>query len=91
MKEIFPKLPKLIHWSPASTQVNACDLVNAADLGLVFTTTVGMEMVMSGLPVIVTGQTHYRGKGFTLDAESWDSYYDIILSRIAIHHYIPYG
>ena len=33
---------------------------------------------MSGLPVVVTGQTHYRGKGFTLDAESWDSYYEFL-------------
>jgi hypothetical protein len=37
-----------------------------------------MEMVMVGLPVIVTGQTHYKGKGFTLDVDSWDSYFDTL-------------
>jgi hypothetical protein len=33
-----------------------------------------MEMAMSGVPVIVAGFTHYRGKGFTLDPDSWDAY-----------------
>jgi len=41
---------------------------------LVYTTTVGLETAMSGVPVIVAGQTHYRGKGFTLDPNSWDEF-----------------
>jgi len=49
-------------------------LIQAADLGLVYTTTVGLEMAMSGLPVIVVGQTHYRGKGFSIDPENWEDY-----------------
>lgn len=76
--EKFPELPENIHLLPAGAEVNTYDLVNTADVGLVFTTTVGMEMAMSGLPVIVTGQTHYRNKGFTLDAESWDSYIELL-------------
>ncbi|MEN8173777.1 MAG: hypothetical protein ABFS03_12980, partial [Chloroflexota bacterium] len=78
LKEKFPELPEHIHLLPADAKVNTYDLVNTADIGLVFTTTVGMEMAMSGLPVIVTGETHYRGKGFTLDAESWDTYFQIL-------------
>ncbi len=78
LSEKFPALPENIHLLPAGAEVNTYDLVNTADVGLVFTTTVGMEMAMIGLPVIVTGQTHYRGKGFTLDAESWDSYFEIL-------------
>ena len=78
LTEKFPELPENIHLLPAGAEVNTYDLVNTADIGLVFTTTVGMEMAMSGLPVIVTGQTHYQGKGFTLDANSWDSYFEIL-------------
>jgi hypothetical protein len=74
----MPELPENIHLLPANAKVNTYDLVNTADFGLVFTTTVGMEMAMIGLPVIVTGQTHYRGKGFTLDPDSWDSYFEIL-------------
>lgn len=75
LREKFPQLPEHIHLLPADAKVNTYDLVNIADFGLVFTTTVGMEMAMSGLPVIVTGQTHYRGKGFTLDPDSWEAYF----------------
>ncbi len=78
LSEKFPELPENIHLLPAGAEINTYDLVNTADVGLVFTTTVGMEMAMSGLPVIVTGQTHYRGKGFTLDAETWDSYFEML-------------
>jgi hypothetical protein len=78
LSEKFPELPKNIHLLPANAEVNTYDLVSTADIGLVFTTTVGMEMAMTGLPVIVTGHTHYRNKGFTLDADSWDSYFEIL-------------
>jgi hypothetical protein len=78
LMEKFPSLPENIHLLPADAPVNTYDLVNIADFGLVFTTTVGMEMAMTGLPVIVTGQTHYRNKGFTLDVETWDSYFDTL-------------
>jgi hypothetical protein len=78
LSEKFPSLPDHIHLLPANAEVNTYDLVNMADFGLVFTTTVGMEMAMIGLPVIVTGQTHYRGKGFTLDVDSWDSYFETL-------------
>jgi hypothetical protein len=32
-------------------------------------------MAMSGVPVIVSGRTHYREKGFTIDPQSWDEYF----------------
>ena len=35
-------------------------------------------MAMSGVPVIVTGETHYRNRGFTLDPEGWVKYYKTI-------------
>jgi hypothetical protein len=78
LTERFPNLPENIHLLPAGADVNTYDLVNIADIGLVFTTTVGLEMAMIGLPVIVTGETHYRDKGFTLDTDSWDLYFNIL-------------
>ncbi len=62
----------------ASDKVNTYDLVEIADLGLTYTTTVGMEMAMSGLPVIVSGKTHYRDKGFTLDPGSWEEFFSMV-------------
>jgi hypothetical protein len=83
VKDTLPHLPEHIHLVEASAQVNTYDLVETTDLGLVYTTTVGMEMAMSGLPVIVVGQTHYRGKGFTLDPKSWDNYFELLDQAIS--------
>ncbi len=72
VREALPNLPPHIHLVEANDPINTYDLVEIANLGLVYTTTVGMEMAMSGVPAIVGGQTHYRGKGFTLDPASWE-------------------
>jgi hypothetical protein len=45
-------------------------------------------MAMLGKPVVVTGQTHYRERGFTYDPNSWKSYYKMlgqILEEPQIH------
>ncbi|RME07349.1 MAG: hypothetical protein D6803_04210, partial [Anaerolineae bacterium] len=83
LRGMFPQLPEHIRLLPADAKVNAYDLIALADVGLVFTTTMGMEMAMSGLPVIVTGKTHYRGKGFTLDADSWDGFFSLLEDVLA--------
>ncbi len=75
VSQVLPELPEHIHLVAADAQVNTYDIVEIADLGLVYTTTVGMEMAMSGVPVIVVGNTHYREKGFTLDPASWEDYF----------------
>lgn len=75
---MLPKLPEHIHLVQASDKLNTYDLIELADLGLVYTTTVGMEIAMSGAPVIVSGSTHYRGRGFTFDPDSWVSYFKML-------------
>lgn len=81
--EVMSKPPENIHIIAPDAPVNTYDLVGIADLGLVYTTTVGLEFAMSGVPVIVAGKTHYRGKGFTLDPESWDEYFEILENVLA--------
>ena len=59
-----------------------------ASVGLAYTTTVGLEMAMRGVPVIVAGRTHFRGRGFTTDPANWDQYYgalDRLLENPAEH------
>jgi len=77
---VLPVLPDHIHVIGPEEKVNTYDLIAAADLGLVYTTTVGLEMAMSGVPVIVVGDTHYRDRGFTLDPDGWVRYYKTIKS-----------
>jgi hypothetical protein len=78
VRRVLPKLPDNIHVIGPEEKVNTYDLIAAADLGLVYTTTVGLEMAMSGVPVIVAGETHYRGRGFTQDPTGWVQYYKSI-------------
>jgi hypothetical protein len=81
--QVLPRLPEHIHLIGPKEKINTYDLIDVADLGLVYTTTVGLEMAMNGLPVIVAGQTHYRGKGFTLDPETWVTYFKTLGQVIA--------
>jgi hypothetical protein len=78
VRSVLPTLPEYIRLIGPSEKVNTYDLVDVADVGLVYTTTVGLEMALQGLPVIVAGQTHYRGRGFTLDPDSWVRFYKMI-------------
>lgn len=75
--------PTHIRLVEAQNPINTYDLIDIADLGLAYTTTVGMEMAMSGVPVILGGSTHYRSKGFTLDPTSWEDYFATIDRVIA--------
>jgi len=70
----MPQLPSHVIVVPPESKINTYDLIELAHLGLVYTTTVGLEMAMSGVPVVVAGQTHYRGKGFTVDPETLPEY-----------------
>jgi hypothetical protein len=76
--QVLPRLPEHIHLIGPKDTINTYDVVEVADLGLVYTTTVGLEMTMSGLPVIVSGETHYRDRGFTHDVDSWVTYFKLL-------------
>jgi hypothetical protein len=81
VQKALPDIPENIHLVLASEKINTYDILEIADLGLVYTTTMGMEMAMGGMPVICVGNTHYRNKGFTLDPTSWVDYFEC-LSRV---------
>jgi len=79
----LPVIPDNIHLIEAADPVNTYDLVEIADVGLAYTTTVGMEMAMSGVTALIGGQTHYRAKGFTLNPTSWEDYDGLLGSVLA--------
>lgn len=89
VREAVGSLPPHIHLVGAGDPVNTYDLMEIADLGLVYTTTAGLEMAMAGVPVIVSGKTHYRGRGFTLDPDDWDSYFTFIQERLSNGRRLP--
>ncbi len=78
VKEHWPAGAKNIFLIPAEAKINTFDLVPLATAGLVYTSTIGLEMVLQGVPVVVAGRAFYRGKGFTLDPETWEDYWRLL-------------
>jgi len=63
----FPRLPDNVRVVPPSSDLSSYTLMDLSRCGLVYTSTAGLEMAMEGMPVIVAGEVHYGGKGFTKD------------------------
>ena len=63
-------LPENLIVIPSTDPTSSYDLMREADFGLVYSSTTGLEMVLTGKPVVVAAQTHYRDKGFTIDIDS---------------------
>lgn len=58
--------------------IAAADLVNLADVVLVYNSTAGIEGAIGGRPVLVCGAPHYRAKGFTIDIASRSGYQEVL-------------
>ncbi|MDB4492506.1 hypothetical protein N9200_00665 [Akkermansiaceae bacterium] len=80
IESYFPKLPQNVSLLPANSDVNSWTLYELGDVGIVHTTTAGLEMAMEKKAVIVVSETHYRNKGFTIDPTSADEYTQLILN-----------
>lgn len=88
IERAVPDRPENLHVIGPNEKVNTYDLMEIAGLGLAYTTTVGMEMAMRSVPVILAGQTHYRGRGFTHEPVSWEEYFgtlDRLLTNLPIY------
>jgi hypothetical protein len=68
------KIPENVIVLGAKTEVTVYDLFPIIKLGLVYTTTVGIEMATLGIPVITAGRSHYHSHGFTYDPPKEASY-----------------
>ena len=78
----FDQLPPNIRVVLPDDPTSSYVFMEACDLGLVLTSTVGLEMALMGKPVVVAGDVHYRGKGFTLDADSPETWEDMVVAAL---------
>lgn len=88
VSERFPRLPPNVTLVPPTDLSSSYPLMDRSALGLVYTSTTGLELALTGTPVLVAGQTHYRGKGFTHDATDpadFERRLDEILADPAAH------
>jgi hypothetical protein len=73
--ETLQPLPEHIRVVLPGEPINTYGLMRFSDLALAYTSTVGLEMAVRGLPVITAGQVHYAGKGFTTDPSNREEYF----------------
>ncbi|NNE36397.1 MAG: hypothetical protein HKN13_14265 [Rhodothermales bacterium] len=78
IRKHFPEIPDNVRVIEPDEKVNSWSIIRITDVGLVHTSTVGLEMPLEGVPCVVVSRTHYRGKGFTLDVENRDDYFKLL-------------
>ncbi|WP_026776862.1 hypothetical protein [Polaribacter sp. Hel_I_88] len=74
------ELNKNIRVIKPQEKVNSWSIYDISNLGIVHTTTAGMEMPLVNKPCIVVSKTHYRSKGFTIDVNSKEDYFKTLNS-----------
>jgi len=72
------KLPPNVHLMSAKVKMTVYDMFPHVDVGLVHTSSVGMEMSAIGKPVITSARSCYRGFGFTNDAQTQEEYFALL-------------
>ena len=79
----FPSLPSNVTVVGAADLASSYPLMEAADVGLVYTSTTGLELGLRGTPVIVAGETHYRDKGFSIDVTNPEEFHAALDKTLA--------
>lgn len=74
----FPVLPSNVHVIPSQSDISSYTLVDMSKAALIYGTKMGLEIAIRGVPVIVSGETFCRGKGFTYDVDSREQYIDYL-------------
>jgi len=82
LRRRFPTLPPNVQVISAGDPTSSYPIMVGCDLGLVFSSTTGVELALAGKPVIVAGRSHYRGKGFTIDVEDQTSFEQALESAL---------
>ena len=78
----FGTLPSHIRLVGPSDRLSSYTIADQLDVAIVFSTKLGLELAIRGLPVITAGRPLYRGKGFTHDPQTLEEY-DDLLSGVA--------
>lgn len=73
-------IPENVTVLEPDTEVSPYQMIQNLDVGLVYNSTLGIEMVYDGVPTVVAGDAHYRGFGFTEDPNTPGEYVDILES-----------
>lgn len=74
----FATLPDHVRVIPAEEEISPANLFELIDGGVTVYGTAGLELALMGKPVILAGEAHYGGKGFTHDGHTPAEYRDLL-------------
>lgn len=74
----FPSLPDHVRVIPAEEDISPTNLFQLIDGGVTVYGTGGLELALMGKPVILAGEAHYGGLGFTHEGQTPDTYRDLL-------------
>lgn len=74
----FPNLPSHVHVIPAEEAISPLEFFHVIDGAVTVYGTAGLELALQGKPVILAGEAHYGGKGFTHDGLTVESYRELL-------------
>ena len=80
--ERFPVLPFNVTIITPEMFIKPYDLFPYIDLGAVYSGTLGLEMLLDLIPVVVSGKAPYSGLGFAHEPNSLDEYKSILLGHL---------
>ena len=80
IEDKFPNLPNNITIILPEWKIKTYDLFNFIDLGIIFNGTIGLEMMLSGIPVVSTGKTSHYGLELSHEPSSKEEYLKLILN-----------
>jgi len=90
VRDAFPDgLPSHVTIIEPEQEVNSFSVIDMSDIGVVNTSTVGLEFAMMGKPIILISETNYRGKGFTFDAGSREEFFQMLDGLVSEHRLLP--
>lgn len=79
----FAVLPPNLVVVPPESPLSSYALFRFVDVGLVYTSTVGLELACTGTPTVTAANAHYSGKGFTYDPDTPEEYWATVDDLLA--------
>jgi len=80
IRRALPELPPNVAVIPPESKVSTYAAMDLCDTVLIYNTKTGIELAAVGIPVLVVGEAWIRGKGFSTDVTSVESYDEALAS-----------
>lgn len=80
----FPGLPSHVKLIPAEEDISPLEFFDVVDGGVTVYGTSGLELALGGKPVILAGEAHYGGRGFTEDGLDVETYRELLARAASI-------